>query len=126
MNHTGTRRYSRPEVWEARGRRADAAIVPWRTLSDFRTCQNPFIGTQCLANAALLCEQERTRLTEAQLASMPVVDYLRPIIADGDTGHGYADLCENLSCRITTLRSEKNHAAFGEELGAGTAPRPDS
>ena len=32
--------------------------------------------------------EERARLSDAQLASTPAVDYLRPIIADADTGHG--------------------------------------
>ncbi|KAF7791419.1 hypothetical protein EIP86_002435 [Pleurotus ostreatoroseus] len=30
----------------------------------------------------------RTRLTDAELASTPIIDYLRPIVADADTGHG--------------------------------------
>ncbi len=33
------------------------------------------------------CE-ERSRMTHEQRAAAPAVDYLRPIIADGDTGHG--------------------------------------
>ena len=32
--------------------------------------------------------EERARMTEAQRAAQPPTDYLRPIIADGDTGHG--------------------------------------
>ncbi|KAI9443454.1 isocitrate lyase [Lactarius indigo] len=32
--------------------------------------------------------EERARLSDAELASTPAVDYLRPIIADADTGHG--------------------------------------
>jgi isocitrate lyase len=32
--------------------------------------------------------EARSRMTDAELASTPVVDYLRPIIADADTGHG--------------------------------------
>lgn len=32
--------------------------------------------------------EERARMTEAQRAATPATDYLRPIIADGDTGHG--------------------------------------
>jgi isocitrate lyase len=32
--------------------------------------------------------EERARLSDGQLASTPAVDYLRPIIADADTGHG--------------------------------------
>ncbi|KAF8272825.1 isocitrate lyase [Lactarius quietus] len=32
--------------------------------------------------------EERARLSDAQLASTPAVDYFRPIIADADTGHG--------------------------------------
>ncbi|KAH9060504.1 isocitrate lyase [Lactarius vividus] len=32
--------------------------------------------------------EERARLSDAELASIPAVDYLRPIIADADTGHG--------------------------------------
>lgn len=35
--------------------------------------------------------EERARMTEAQLTSTPAIDYLRPIIADGDTGHGYVE-----------------------------------
>lgn len=91
--------YSRTDVWEARGRRADADIVLWSTLSVFRTCKLSFIETQSLARSVVLCKQERTRLTDAELASMPVVDYLRPIIADGDTGHGYADLSGFSICK---------------------------
>ncbi|KAF8610032.1 isocitrate lyase icl [Ceratobasidium sp. AG-I] len=30
----------------------------------------------------------RAQLSEAELASTPVIDYFRPIVADGDTGHG--------------------------------------
>jgi isocitrate lyase len=33
-------------------------------------------------------KEERSRMTDAQKAAQPPVDYLRPIIADGDTGHG--------------------------------------
>ena len=33
-------------------------------------------------------KHERTKLTSAQRAACPAVDYLAPIIADGDTGHG--------------------------------------
>src|ERR1700710_3095509 len=32
--------------------------------------------------------EARTRLPDGELASTPVVDYLRPIIADADPGHG--------------------------------------
>ncbi|KAF9651328.1 isocitrate lyase [Thelephora ganbajun] len=32
--------------------------------------------------------EARTRLSDAELASTPVIDYMRPIIADADTGHG--------------------------------------
>ncbi|EJF57125.1 isocitrate lyase [Dichomitus squalens LYAD-421 SS1] len=32
--------------------------------------------------------EERSRLSEAELAKTPAIDYLRPIIADADTGHG--------------------------------------
>jgi isocitrate lyase len=32
--------------------------------------------------------EARTHLSDAELASTPVVDYMRPIIADADTGHG--------------------------------------
>ena len=32
--------------------------------------------------------EARVRLSDAELASTPVVDYMRPIIADADTGHG--------------------------------------
>ena len=32
--------------------------------------------------------EERARLSDAQLYSTPAIDYLRPIIADADTGHG--------------------------------------
>ncbi|KAI0274208.1 isocitrate lyase [Russula aff. rugulosa BPL654] len=32
--------------------------------------------------------EERSRMKDAQLASVPVIDYFRPIIADADTGHG--------------------------------------
>ncbi|KAK0244346.1 isocitrate lyase icl [Armillaria nabsnona] len=32
--------------------------------------------------------EARSNLTDAQLAKTPVVDYLRPIVADADTGHG--------------------------------------
>ncbi|KAL0581028.1 isocitrate lyase 1 [Marasmius crinis-equi] len=31
---------------------------------------------------------ERSSMSDAELASTPVVDYLRPIVADADTGHG--------------------------------------
>lgn len=33
-------------------------------------------------------KHERTKLTSAERATVPAVDYLAPIIADGDTGHG--------------------------------------
>lgn len=32
--------------------------------------------------------EARSRLSDAELQSTPVIDYLRPIIADADTGHG--------------------------------------
>ncbi|OBZ68730.1 Isocitrate lyase [Grifola frondosa] len=32
--------------------------------------------------------EARSRLSDAQLASTPIIDYLRPIVADADTGHG--------------------------------------
>lgn len=32
--------------------------------------------------------EARTRLSDPELASTPVIDYMRPIIADADTGHG--------------------------------------
>ena len=32
--------------------------------------------------------EARTRLSDAELFSIPVVDYMRPIVADADTGHG--------------------------------------
>ena len=32
--------------------------------------------------------EARSGLSEAELAKTPVIDYLRPIIADADTGHG--------------------------------------
>lgn len=32
--------------------------------------------------------EERSNMTESQLNSTPVIDYLRPIVADADTGHG--------------------------------------
>ena len=32
--------------------------------------------------------EERSRMSDADLASSPVIDYFRPIIADADTGHG--------------------------------------
>ncbi|KAH9160665.1 isocitrate lyase [Lactarius sanguifluus] len=32
--------------------------------------------------------EERAHLSDAELASTPAIDYLRPIIADADTGHG--------------------------------------
>ena len=32
--------------------------------------------------------EERSRLSEAELTKTPYIDYLRPIVADADTGHG--------------------------------------
>jgi len=32
--------------------------------------------------------EERSRLTPEQRAKTPYVDYLRPLVADADTGHG--------------------------------------
>lgn len=32
--------------------------------------------------------EARSRMTDAELAATPVIDYLRPIVADADTGHG--------------------------------------
>jgi isocitrate lyase len=32
--------------------------------------------------------EARSNMSEAELAKTPIVDYLRPIVADGDTGHG--------------------------------------
>ncbi|KII86897.1 hypothetical protein PLICRDRAFT_700163 [Plicaturopsis crispa FD-325 SS-3] len=32
--------------------------------------------------------EARSNLSDAELANTPVIDYLRPIVADGDTGHG--------------------------------------
>lgn len=33
-------------------------------------------------------QEERSNMSESELASTPVIDYLRPIVADADTGHG--------------------------------------
>ncbi|KAF8194230.1 isocitrate lyase icl [Pholiota molesta] len=33
-------------------------------------------------------QEARSRLSEAELANTPQIDYLRPIVADADTGHG--------------------------------------
>jgi isocitrate lyase len=45
-----------------------------------------------LFNAQLFHDRKqreaRTRLSDPELASTPVIDYMRPIIADADTGHG--------------------------------------
>ena len=32
--------------------------------------------------------EARSNMTDAELAKLPIVDYLRPIVADADTGHG--------------------------------------
>jgi isocitrate lyase len=32
--------------------------------------------------------EERSRMSDAELAGTPIIDYLRPIVADADTGHG--------------------------------------
>ncbi|KAH6911375.1 isocitrate lyase [Coprinopsis sp. MPI-PUGE-AT-0042] len=32
--------------------------------------------------------EARSRMSEAELAKTPIIDYLRPIVADADTGHG--------------------------------------
>lgn len=37
---------------------------------------------------SVLFSQERSRMSASDLNQTPPVDYLRPIIADGDTGHG--------------------------------------
>ena len=37
-------------------------------------------------------------MSEAELASTPVIDYFRPIVADGDTGHGGLTAVMKVSC----------------------------
>ncbi|THH07391.1 hypothetical protein EW146_g9332 [Bondarzewia mesenterica] len=59
----------------------------------------------------------RSRLSDAELASTPYVDYLRPIIADADTGHGGITAV----MKLAKLFVEKGAAGIHiEDQAAGT------
>ena len=61
--------------------------------------------------------EERTRLSEAELSSTPPIDYLRPIIADADTGHGGV----TATMKLAKLFVEKGAAGVHvEDQAAGT------
>jgi isocitrate lyase len=61
--------------------------------------------------------EERSRMTDAQLASTPSVDYMRPIIADADTGHGGI----TATMKLAKLFVEKGAAGIHiEDQAAGT------
>ena len=61
--------------------------------------------------------EARSHLSDAELASTPIVDYLRPIIADADTGHGGTSAV----MKLTKLFVEKGAAGIHiEDQAAGT------
>ena len=68
---------------------ADLTLLPVTTDYPYNTVPNK---VEHLFSAQLFHDRKqreaRTHLSDAELASTPVVDYLRPIIADADTGHG--------------------------------------
>ncbi|KAI0311547.1 isocitrate lyase [Amylostereum chailletii] len=61
--------------------------------------------------------EARSRMSDAELASTPVIDYLRPIIADADTGHGGI----TATMKLAKLFIEKGAAGIHvEDQAAGT------
>ncbi|KAI0036491.1 isocitrate lyase [Vararia minispora EC-137] len=61
--------------------------------------------------------EERTRMTDSQLASTSPIDYLRPLIADADTGHGGV----TATMKLAKLFVEKGAAGIHiEDQAAGT------
>ena len=61
--------------------------------------------------------EERTRLSDAELQANPPIDYLRPIIADADTGHGGV----TATMKLAKLFVEKGAAGVHiEDQAAGT------
>ncbi len=70
---------------------ASATNEPGPDLADYPYTTVPLKVQQLflaqIFHARKQCE-ERSRMTQDQRAATMAVDYLRPIIADGDTGHG--------------------------------------
>ena len=61
--------------------------------------------------------EERSRMSDAELASVPVIDYFRPIVADADTGHGGV----TATMKLAKLFVEKGAAGIHiEDQAAGT------
>ena len=61
--------------------------------------------------------ENRLRMSEAELAKTPAIDYLRPIVADADTGHGGI----TATMKLAKLFVEKGAAGIHvEDQAAGT------
>jgi isocitrate lyase len=61
--------------------------------------------------------QYRSHLTDAELAETPIIDYLRPIVADADTGHGGLTAI----MKLAKMFAEKGAAGIHvEDQAAGT------
>ncbi|KAG7088556.1 Isocitrate lyase [Marasmius oreades] len=61
--------------------------------------------------------EERSKMSEAELVKTPIIDYLRPIVADADTGHGGLTAV----MKLAKMFAEKGAAGIHvEDQAAGT------
>ncbi|EKM51946.1 uncharacterized protein PHACADRAFT_262369 [Phanerochaete carnosa HHB-10118-sp] len=99
---------------------ASSTNEPGPDLADYPSNTVPN-KVEHLFNAQLFHDRKqrevRSRLSEAELASTPVIDYLRPIVADADTGHGGL----TATMKLAKMFVEKGAAGIHiEDQAAGT------